>query len=133
MSIIQSENDIHEVILKYIKSIEDVNIDLVDEIWLDSDETTIIYPRNVIQGIDSIKENFYKEILLEKFLATKLTTHDFVVKGSEDIMVVEFKCHFLGMGKENKELYDSKGTCIQIYTNIKNQWKLRCMEYLNFS
>jgi hypothetical protein len=66
---------IHRLIEQYCKAVDDVDLNLLSQIWSHSPEVTFIYPLGEEHGFDAIEQHVFENVMGGMFSARDLETH----------------------------------------------------------
>lgn len=126
----QIENEILNKISQYAQSIDEVDLNLASELWLNSDEVTFIHPRWHEHGLEEIQHNFYIKTMKERFSKRKLTVFDIKLQTYHDTVVAEFYWDFVAQFRDTGETHLTKGRETQVFVRTSSgEWRLVHIHY----
>lgn len=128
----KTEDIIKDNVAKYAKSIDEANLTLAADIWLDSPHATFIHPRGHERGFEEVKKNFYTGTMGDRFSERRLNVFDLTVQVHGDTAIAEFYWYFIAKFKEDGTFKETKGRESQVY--IRNdvfEWRLVHVHYSN--
>lgn len=126
------KDNIKEIVTKYAKSIDEANLTLASEIWLDSQEVSFIHPRGHEKGFEEIKKNFYVGTMGELFSERRLNVFDVNIKDYGDTAIAEFYWYFIAKFKQDGTILETKGRESQVFIKKDElEWKLIHIHYSN--
>ena len=130
------KDEVQEEILckisQYAKSIDETDLNLASDLWINSDEVTFIHPRGHEHGFEEIKQNFYIETMRKKFSKRKLNIFDINMQIFKDSVIAEFYWHFVAQFKNTEEIHETKGRETQVFIKTEDsQWRLVHVHYSN--
>lgn len=123
------EYEIRRLVASYAKSIDEADMRLASEVWLNSPAVSFIHPQGHEHGFDQIKQNVYKHLMGETFSERKLSPHDVVVHLHRDSAWVEFYWDFVAKFRKDGSLVMTHGRETQVYWNMSNGWRLVHVHY----
>lgn len=127
-----AENDagqIKALVAKYAESIDTCDTNLAAHVWLDSPESTFIYPLGHEHGFAQIKQDIYEKLFGQTFSERKLTAHDIAVDVSGDAAVVEFYWDFTAKFRKDGSQITTHGRETQVYFKRDGSWRLVHVHY----
>src|SRR5579863_7197414 len=66
---------IHQLINRYAKAVDTVDLNLLSQIWSHSPEVSFIYPLGEEHGFDAIEQHVFRDVMGGMFSARDLETH----------------------------------------------------------
>jgi Xaa-Pro aminopeptidase len=120
---------VKSLIAKYAKSIDDADIALAAEVWLDSPYVSFIHPLGHEHGFEQIKQNVYKHLMGETFSERKLSVHDVTVHLYGDAAQSEFYWDFVAKFRKDGAPITTHGRETQLYQKIQGRWRLVHVHY----
>lgn len=115
---------------KYVRSINDLDLDLAGEVWLQSDRVSFIYPRGRQTGWEAIAENFYGKIMGGLFSKRSLKPRDIAVNLFGGAAVVEFNWTFDATRRKDEAEVQETGRETQVYhRGGDGRWRLVHIHY----
>jgi ketosteroid isomerase-like protein len=118
------------VLHAYEQAINNGKIDLASQIWLQSDESTIIHPRGHEHGWEAIKNNFYTGTMFKLFSKRKLVLKDINMHVHGDSAWLEMYWDFWATTREGKDLHH-QGRETQVLRKIHDHWRIVHIHYSN--
>lgn len=126
------QNEIKDVIAKYAKSIDEADLNMALEIWLNSPEVTFIHPKGYERGFEEVKNNFYIKTMENNFSERRLNVFDISIQIYGDTAIAEFYWYFIAKFKEDGAIIETKGRESQVFVKNENSdWKLVHVHYSN--
>jgi len=123
------EQAIRAQIARYAKSIDDLDLALAAQVWLDSPEVSFIHPLGHDHGFAQIKQDIYEKLMGGLFSERHLSPHDIVVHLYGDSAVVEFYWDFNAKMKKDGAAVTTHGRETQIYERQQGPWRLVHVHY----
>ena len=120
---------IEKLLEKYVKSINECNLELAREIWDMEEPVSLIFPLGFEHSFDEIKENFYLGTMERLFSKRNLQLKNLVVKINEKTAFLEFCWDFYATTKETKEQVHTKGRETQYLVLRNGEWKISNIHY----
>src|SRR5580704_19649814 len=71
---------IHDLIARYAKAVDTVDLNLLSQIWSHSPEVSFIYPLGEEHGFDAIEQHVFKNVMGGMFSVRALETHGVAVR-----------------------------------------------------
>ena len=123
------ENDIRQLVARYAKSVNEADVSLATQIWLDSPEVSFIHPLGHEHGFDQIKQNVYKHLMGDTFSERRLTPRDIAIHVHGQSAWVEFYWDFVAKLRKNGSLITTHGRETQVYWKMPSGWRLVHVHY----
>ncbi len=120
---------IEKLLDKYVKSINECDLELAREIWDTEEPVSLIFPLGYEHSFDKIKENFYLGTMKNLFLKRDLQLKNLKVKINGEAAFLEFCWDFYAASKETKEQVHTKGIETQYLILRNNEWKISNIHY----
>src|SRR6266481_2868381 len=123
------QNAIRQLVAKYARSVDEADITLAAQVWLDSPEVSFIHPLGHEHGFDQIKQNVYERLMGETFSERKLTPHDITIHVYGDAAWAEFYWDFNAKFRRDGQPITTHGRETQIYRKMPTGWRLVHVHY----
>jgi Xaa-Pro aminopeptidase len=120
---------IRDLIAKYAKSVDDADVALAAEVWLDSPDVSFIHPLGHEHGFDQIKEDVYKRLMGDTFSERKLSVHDVSVHVYGEAAIAEFYWDFAAKFRKDGTPITTHGRETQLYHKMQGKWRLVHVHY----
>lgn len=120
---------IDNLLKDYVESINTCNLDLARKIWDKEGSISLIHPNGYEYGFDAIKENFYQNIISEKFSNRNLKLKDIMTKYYGNTALLEFSWDFYATDKKTNEEIHTQGIETQFIVLRDDSWKLSNIHY----
>jgi ketosteroid isomerase-like protein len=123
---------IEELIAKYAEAVnaEPVDLRLASQVWLNSPDVSLIFPRGEERGWEQVKRNFYEGTMGALFSERKLTPRDITVHAYGDSAWAEFSWQFVAKLRKNGSAVETRGRETQIYRRTSpDRWALVHVHY----
>ena len=124
-----NEEEIRQLVASYAKSIDDADVSLAAQIWLDSPEVSFIHPLGHEHGFEQIKQNVYEHLMGDTFSERKLIPRDLAVHVHGDSAWVEFYWDFVARLRKDGSPVTTHGRETQVYWRMANGWRLVHVHY----
>jgi ketosteroid isomerase-like protein len=123
------ENDIRQLVVKYARSVDEADIGLAAQVWLDSPGVSFIHPLGHEHGFDEIKENIYRHLMGETFSERNLSPRDVAVHVYGNSAWAEFYWDFTAKFRKDGSPLNTHGRETQVYWKMKDGWRLVHVHY----
>jgi Xaa-Pro aminopeptidase len=120
---------IRDLIANYAKSIDDADMALAAEVWLDSPDVSFIHPLGHEHGFEQIKQNVYKRLMGDTFSERKLSVHDVSVHVYGEAAMAEFYWDFAAKFRKDGSPLTTHGRETQLYDKVQGKWRLVHVHY----
>ena len=112
----------------YVKSVNELDHDLINKVWDDSLKPSFVHPRGYSQGLDNIVTEFYTNTM-GLFSSRELRPRDIDIAIHGDSALAFFYWEFTAYFKDSGERLDTKGRETQYFCRINSIWKLVHVHY----
>lgn len=120
---------IHQLIERYTKAVDTVDLNLLSQIWSHSPEVSFIYPLGEEHGLDAIEQHVFKNIMGGVFSARDLETRGVVVRMNGNSAWSEFHWDFHATLRKDGSTVTTHGVETQIYRKQGEEWRLVHVHY----
>ena len=121
--------EIHALLEKYKKSINEADTTLAGNIWLTNTEVSFIHPHGHEKGWDGIKKGIY-EMFGSRFETRDLKSYNERITLYGDMAVLEFYWIFdATLSGENTVPIQTKGRETQVLKKTDNDWRIVHIHY----
>jgi ketosteroid isomerase-like protein len=124
-----NQDEIRQLVASYAKSIDNADVSLAAQIWLDSPDVSFIHPLGHEHGYEQIKQNVYEHLMGDTFVERKLSPHDLTVHVYGDSAWVEFYWDFVATFRKDGSPVTTHGRETQVYWKMANGWRLVHVHY----
>jgi len=124
-----AEQEIRQLIARYAKSVDDADITVAAQVWLDSPDVSFIHPLGHEHGFEQIKQDVYQHLMGETFSERKLSPRDIAVHVHGDSAWVEFYWDFTAKFRKDGSPITTHGRETQVYWKMPNGWRLVHVHY----
>ena len=118
------QNEIRQLVAKYARSVDEADITLAAQVWLDSPDVSFIHPLGHEHGFDQIKQNVYTHLMGETFSERKLSPRDVAVHVYGNSAWVEFYWDFVAKFRKDGSPITTHGRETQVYWKTPGGWRL---------
>jgi ketosteroid isomerase-like protein len=125
----RDEHEIRQLIASYAKSVDEADVILAAQVWLDSPDVSFIHPLGDEHGFEQIKQNVYKHLMGDTFSERKLTPRDIAVHVHGNSAWVEFYWDFVARFRKDGSPITTHGRETQVYWKMPNGWRLVHVHY----
>lgn len=116
------QNEIRQLVAKYARSVDEADITLAAQVWLDSPDVSFIHPLGHEHGFDQIKQNVYTHLMGETFSERKLRPRDVAVHVYGNSAWVEFYWDFVAKFRKDGSPITTHGRETQVYWKTPGGW-----------
>lgn len=120
---------IHNLLYKYVQSINECNLELAKEIWDSEDLISFIHPLGYEHSFEEIKEHFYLGTMDKLFSKRDLKIKNISTKFFGNAAFLEFGRDFYAVKKEDGVQIHTKGRETQLLILRNNEWKISNIHY----
>ena len=120
---------IHNLLYKYVQSINECNLELAKEIWDSEDLISFIHPLGYEHSFEEIKEHFYLGTMDKLFSKRDLKIKNISTKFFGNAAFLEFSWDFYAVKKEDGAQIHTKGRETQLLILRNNEWKISNIHY----
>lgn len=120
---------IHQLIHRYARAVNTVDLELLDKIWSHGPEVSFIYPLGEEHGFDAIERNVFEKVMGGEFSARDLLIDDLAVHVNGDGAWSEFHWLFHATRRRDGEKVTTRGVETQIYQREAGKWRLVHVHY----
>lgn len=121
--------EIRQLLERYLKAVDTVDLNLLSEIWSHSSESSFIYPLGEEHGFDAIEQHVFQNVMGGMFSARDLQTRDVTVHVNGDAAWSEFHWIFHATMRKNGSAVTTRGVETQIYRREAETWRLVHVHY----
>ena len=122
------EQQISELIDKYVKTINDDDLALVGEIWSHEDYVSFIGPMGRYAGYEAIRDDFVHGIFGINFKTRNLQKEELIIHVNGESAWAEFSWKFEATRNDGGS-YSSLGRETQLFNKGEDGWKLVHVHY----
>jgi ketosteroid isomerase-like protein len=122
------EQQISELIDKYVKTINDDDLDLVEEIWSHEDYASFIGPSGRYAGYESIRDDFVHGVFGVNFKTRNLQKEELLIHVNGESAWAEFSWKFDAIRNDGAS-HNTLGRETQIFEKDEDGWKLVHVHY----
>lgn len=119
---------IEQIVKQYVKTIEDDDTLLVNEIWSHADDVSFIGPSGRYSTYNEIRRDFVHGVFGTKFKERHLNPESLSISVCGDMAWDEFSWKFNAVANNGTPLH-SKGMETQIFRKEHGKWKLVHVHY----
>jgi ketosteroid isomerase-like protein len=120
---------IHQLVERYLKAVDTVDLNLLSQIWSHSSEVSFIYPLGEEHGFDAIEQHVFQDVMGGMFSARDLQTRGVTVHVNGDAAWSEFHWIFHATMRKDGSAVTTKGVETQIYRKEAGTWRLVHVHY----
>ncbi|MBV9405924.1 MAG: nuclear transport factor 2 family protein [Acidobacteriaceae bacterium] len=120
---------IHELVERYLKAVDTVDVNLLSQIWSHSSEASFIYPLGEEHGFDAIEQHVFQDVMGGMFSARDLQTSGVKVHVNGKAAWSEFHWIFHATMRKDGSAVTTKGVETQIYSKEAGAWRLVHVHY----
>ena len=124
-----SEAEIRGLVEKYAESISLADTEMGAEVWLESEDSTLVHPRGEERGWREIAHNFYSRTMGATFSQRTLTVKDVVAHMFGDSAVVLLNWEFTATRQADGVEINTKGRETQVFERMDGRWALVHVHY----
>ena len=122
------ESDHRNLLESYVRTVNDLDLDLANTIWGQSAVPSFIHPRGHERGWDTIKQSFYNDTM-GLFSKRDLRLKEIVVTSlSEEVAFAEFYWDFDAEFPDGSPL-TTEGRETQVWKKEESGWKILHVHY----
>ncbi len=126
----QDEEAIRQVVQKYIRSIDNCDTTLVNQIWSHNDNVSFIAPSGYYKTYNEIRDRFVIGIFGTVFKERHLISRDLKINVNGNLAWIEFSWDFNAIRVDNGQIHSTKGLETQIMQkDAAGEWKLMHVHY----
>ena len=120
---------IHQLLDRYVKAVDTVDMDLLAQIWAHSPEISFIYPLGEEHGLNAIEQHVFKGVMGGMFATRDLRTHAVEIHVYGDAAWSEFHWIFQATLRKDGSRVTTRGVETQIYRRQAGKWHLVHVHY----
>ena len=120
---------IHNLLYKYVQSINECNLEFAKEIWDSEDLISFIHPLGYEHSFEEIKEHFYLGTMDKLFLKRDLKIKNISTKFFGNTAFLAFSRAFSAVKKDAGVHIPTKGRETPLLILRDNEWKISNIHY----
>jgi ketosteroid isomerase-like protein len=120
---------IRNLIDRYAKAVDTVDLKLLSQIWSHSPEVSFIYPLGEEHGFDAIEQHVFENVMGGMFSTRDLETHGVVIHVNGDAAWSEFHWVFHATTRKDGSAVTTHGIETQVYRKETGNWRLVHVHY----
>jgi ketosteroid isomerase-like protein len=120
---------IHDLLGRYAKAVDTVDLKLLAQIWSHAPDVSFIYPLGEEHGFDAIEQNVFEKVMGGMFSARDLTMHDVMIYVNGAAAWSEFHWDFHATLRKDGSAVTTHGVETQVYRKENGQWRLVHVHY----
>jgi ketosteroid isomerase-like protein len=120
---------IRQVVERYLKAVDKVDLSLLSQIWSHSTEASFIYPMGEEHGFDDIEHHVFHDVMGGMFSARDLQTRGVTVHVNGNAAWSEFHWIFHATMRKDGSAVTTQGVETQIYRKEAGRWRLVHVHY----
>jgi ketosteroid isomerase-like protein len=120
---------IRQLLERYVKAVDTVDLNLLSQIWSRSSESSFIYPLGEEHGFDAIEQHVFRDVMGGMFSARDLQTRDVTVHVNGKAAWSEFHWIFHATMRKDGSAVMTRGVETQIYRKEARRWRLVHVHY----
>ena len=121
--------DIRDLIERYAKAVDTVDLKLLAQIWSHSRDVSFIYPLGEEHGFDAIEQHVFQNVMGGMFSARDLETHDVMIYVNGNAAWSEFHWDFHATMRKDGSAVTTHGVESQVYRKEVGEWRLVHVHY----
>jgi ketosteroid isomerase-like protein len=120
---------IHQLLERYLKAVDTVDLNLLSQIWSHSSESSFIYPLGEEHGFDAIEQHVFQGVMGGMFSARDLQTRSVTIHVKGKAAWSEFHWIFHATMRKDGSAVTTRGVETQIYRKEAGAWRLVHVHY----
>jgi ketosteroid isomerase-like protein len=120
---------IRQLVERYLKAVDTVDLSLLSQIWSHSTEASFIYPVGEEHGFDDIEHHVFQDVMGGMFSARHLQTRGVTVHVNGNAAWSEFHWIFHATMRKDGSAVMTQGVETQIYRKEAGRWRLVHVHY----
>ena len=120
---------IRQLVERYLKAVDTVDLSLLSQIWSHSSEASFIYPLGEEHGLDAIEQHVFQNVMGGMFSARDLQTRGVTVHVNGNEAWSEFHWTFHATMRKDGSAVTTRGVETQIYRKEAGIWRLMHVHY----
>ena len=120
---------IHHLIEQYLQAVDQVDLNLLSQIWSHSSEASFIYPLGEEHGYGAIEQHVFRNVMGGMFSMRDLQTRGVTVHVTGKAGWSEFHWTFHATMRKDGSAVTTKGVETQIYRKEAGRWRLVHVHY----
>jgi ketosteroid isomerase-like protein len=120
---------IRQLLERYLKAVDTVDLNLLSQIWSRSSESSFIYPLGEEHGFDAIQQHVFQDVMGGMFSARDLQTRGVTVHVNGNAAWSEFHWIFHATMRKDGSAVTTRGVETQIYRREAGTWRLVHVHY----
>ena len=120
---------IRQLLERYVKAVDTVDLKLLSQIWSHSPEASFIYPLGEEHGFNAIEQHVFQNVMGGMFSARDLQTHGVAVHVDDKTAWSEFHWIFHATMRKDGSAVTTRGVETQIYRKEAGKWRLVHVHY----
>ena len=121
--------EVRQLIERYMKAVDTVDLNLLSQIWSRSSESSFIYPLGEEHGFDAIEQHVFQDVMGGMFSARDLQTQGVTVHVNGKAAWSEFHWIFHARMRKDGSAVTTRGVETQIYRKEAGRWRLVHVHY----
>ena len=120
---------IRQLLERYLKAVDTVDLNLLSQIWSHSSESSFIYPLGEEHGFDAIEQHVFQDVMGGMFSARDLQTRGVTIHVNGTSAWSEFHWIFHATMRKDGSAVTTRGVETQIYRKEGGRWRLVHVHY----
>jgi ketosteroid isomerase-like protein len=124
----QETKNVQQVLERYLESVKTADLTLASQIWLQSQDTSVVTPLGRFKGWESVRDGLYVNFLQKAFAERSLRPENVAVTVSGDAAWAVFDWTFTAKLADGQP-FSSKGWESHVYEKIDGRWVIAHLHY----
>jgi ketosteroid isomerase-like protein len=120
---------IRQLLERYLKAVDTVDLNLLSQIWSRSSESSFIYPLGEEHGFNAIEQHVFQDVMGGMFSTRDLQTRGVTVHVNGNAAWSEFHWIFHATMRKDGSAVTTRGVETQIYRREAERWRLVHVHY----
>jgi ketosteroid isomerase-like protein len=124
----QEKKNVEQVLEKYLESVRTADLKLASDVWLQSQDISVVTPFGRFKGWDSVRDGLYVNFLQKAFTERSLRPDNLAITVSGNTAWAVFDWTFTGKLANGQQI-SSKGWESHVYQKTGGRWAITHLHY----
>ena len=124
----QEKKNVQQVFEKYLESVRTADLKLASQVWLQSQDVSVVVPFGRFKGWEGVRDNLYLNFLQKAFTERSLRPDNLAITVSSNAAWAVFDWTFTAKLADGQP-FTSKGWESHVYKKVKGRWVIVHLHY----
>jgi len=124
----QEKKNVQQVFERYLESVRTADLKLASQVWLQSQDVSVVAPFGRFKGWESVRDNLYINFLQKAFTERSLRPDNLAITVSGNVAWAVFDWTFTAKLADGQP-FTSKGWESHVYEKVKGRWVIVHLHY----